>query len=55
MRATKIWHCMCGCNTEIRPGENFVIESGIILKDGHGQSREPEHEFEETQLELQLF
>lgn len=35
LTATKIWHCHCGCEEEIKPGTRFTITEGTFLKEGH--------------------
>jgi hypothetical protein len=36
MKASRHWHCHCGCGENIEPGEHFNIQrGGIFLKHGH--------------------
>ncbi len=42
MKATKSWHCDCGCNGRIKAGETFEIVNGYFYAQGHRQQR-PDH------------
>ena len=35
LTATKQWHCNCGCNGTIEPGDQFTIRAGTFFKEGH--------------------
>jgi len=37
LTATKEWHCCCGCEETIKPGERFHIVGGCFYKKGHEQ------------------
>jgi hypothetical protein len=35
MKATRQWHCECGCEGMIEPGEEFLIRGGVFYRSGH--------------------
>ena len=37
LTASREWHCHCGCNETIKPGERFKIVGGCFFKVGHEQ------------------
>ena len=37
LTASREWHCNCGCDETIKPGERFRIVGGCFYKDGHEQ------------------
>jgi hypothetical protein len=40
LTATKTWHCHCGCDGHINPGDQFAIIGGEILLPGHGAAQQ---------------